>query len=55
MLTEEGFGQRVNGRMLSEDGLCKAFDARADGYGRADGCVALLIEQVNVTIENMYV
>uniref|UniRef100_A0A914ZMZ4 Fatty acid synthase n=3 Tax=Parascaris TaxID=6254 RepID=A0A914ZMZ4_PARUN len=52
MLTEEGFGQRVNGRMLSEDGLCKAFDARADGYGRADGCVALLIEQVNVTIEN---
>lgn len=52
MLTEEGFGQRVNGRMLSEDGLCKAFDARADGYGRADGCVALLIEQVHVTVGN---
>ncbi|VDK47117.1 unnamed protein product [Anisakis simplex] len=49
MITERGFGQRANGRMLSEDGFCKTFDARADGYGRSDGCVVFLVERITDT------
>ena len=29
--------------MLAADGRCKALDSRADGYGRAEGCVVHLL------------
>ncbi|VDK64572.1 unnamed protein product [Onchocerca ochengi] len=43
ILTEQSIGQRANGNLLADDGICRSFDARSSGYGRADGCVALLL------------
>ncbi|VDO06622.1 unnamed protein product, partial [Brugia timori] len=50
ILTEQSIGQRANGHLLADDGLCRSFDALSNGYGRADGCVALLLTLNNITI-----
>uniref|UniRef100_A0A915Q055 Fatty acid synthase n=1 Tax=Setaria digitata TaxID=48799 RepID=A0A915Q055_9BILA len=43
ILTEQSIGQRANGNLLADDGMCRSFDERSSGYGRADGCVTLLL------------
>lgn len=51
ILTEQSIGQRANGNLLADDGMCRSFDARASGYGRADGCAVLLLSTENKAIE----
>src|SRR5688572_12916306 len=34
-------------RMLAPDGLCKAFDAAADGFGRAEGCGFIVLKRLS--------
>lgn len=33
-------------RMLAKDGRCKSFDARADGYGRGEGCGMIVLKRL---------
>lgn len=37
--------------MLAPDGQCKAFDRRADGYGRAEGCAAAVLQAIPAWLE----
>jgi len=47
ILSERGLRQRVLGKMLAYDGVSRSFGADASGYGRADGCVVMLLEEVD--------
>uniref|UniRef100_A0A914YN25 Fatty acid synthase n=1 Tax=Panagrolaimus superbus TaxID=310955 RepID=A0A914YN25_9BILA len=47
ILSSNELAQRISGNLLSKDGICHSFDVDADGYGRAEGIVAILIEAEN--------
>ncbi|MBF0451643.1 MAG: SDR family NAD(P)-dependent oxidoreductase, partial [Candidatus Magnetomorum sp.] len=38
--------------MLSPDGRCKTFDAKADGYVRSEGCGVILLKPLNRAIDD---
>ncbi|KAM0522380.1 hypothetical protein ACHAPE_001969 [Trichoderma viride] len=46
------FNALSNQGFLSPDGLCKAFDASADGYGRGEGFAALVLKPVEKAIRD---
>ena len=46
MLSPEATVLACRGRMLSPDGRCKTFDARADGYVRGEGCGMVVLKRL---------
>lgn len=47
MLTPDIAINFCQGRMLSPDGLCKTFDAAADGYVRGEGCGVVVLKRLD--------
>ncbi|MEM9218566.1 MAG: SDR family NAD(P)-dependent oxidoreductase [Cyanobacteria bacterium P01_F01_bin.150] len=45
-LSPNGFISTSRSRMLSADGICKTFDASADGYGRGEGCGLVVLKRL---------
>jgi len=46
ILSPGGMIAACQSRMLSPDGRCKTFDASADGYGRGEGCGAVVLKRL---------
>lgn len=40
------------GHFLSQDGECKSFDERGDGYGRGEGAAAILLKPLEAALAN---
>jgi len=47
MLSPENFVYVSQLKALATDGRCKTFDARANGYGRAEGCGMLVLKRLS--------
>jgi len=47
ILTPEATISLCKARMMAPDGRCKTFDAFADGYVRAEGCVLLVLKRLS--------
>jgi acyl transferase domain-containing protein/NADPH:quinone reductase-like Zn-dependent oxidoreductase/SAM-dependent methyltransferase/acyl carrier protein len=46
MLTPHAMVLFAKSRMLSPDGLCRTFDAAADGFGRGEGCGVIVLKRL---------
>jgi acyl transferase domain-containing protein/NAD(P)-dependent dehydrogenase (short-subunit alcohol dehydrogenase family) len=52
MLTPDAHIALSRLRALSPDGRCKTFDARADGYGRGEGCGLIVLRRLSEALAN---
>jgi len=50
LVLPETFTAFMDGGALARDGVCKAFDASADGYGRGEGCGVLVLRRLDEAI-----
>ncbi|RMJ10268.1 hypothetical protein CDV36_010105 [Fusarium kuroshium] len=39
-------------KFLSPDGLCQSFDHKANGYGRGEGIIAIVLKPVSLAVQN---
>ena len=46
LLSLENFISLSKARMMAPDGRCKAFDARADGFVRSEGCGIVVLKRL---------
>lgn len=53
LLSPGGFVGFSQARMMSPTGLCRTFDANADGYVRSEACVALVLQHPDVAARMM--
>jgi len=51
-LNPDMFGVLSNQQFLSPDGLCKAFDASANGYSRGEGFAAVILKPIEDAIRD---
>ncbi|KAI0451923.1 hypothetical protein F5B21DRAFT_485082 [Xylaria acuta] len=52
MLSPEGSMKLSNMNFLSADSRCFSFDSRANGYGRGEGIVALVVKPLELAMQN---
>ncbi|MGZ0701156.1 type I polyketide synthase [Pseudomonas piscis] len=52
ILSPYGFVLVSKLRAVAPDGRCKTFDAAADGYGRAEGCVILALKRLSDAVRD---
>ena len=52
ILFPDSFGFLEDMQALSEDGKCKAFDSKANGYGRGEGCGVVVLKKVSDAIKD---
>lgn len=52
ILSPSVFIQCSQMQLLSPDGLCKAFDRSADGFGRSEGCGVLILKRLSDAIND---
>ncbi|KAJ6439324.1 hypothetical protein O9K51_07209 [Purpureocillium lavendulum] len=52
LLDPHRFAYQGNLQMLSEEGRCYCFDSRANGYGRGEGCVGMMLKPLSAALRD---